>query len=237
MGKRGQNNHLKRIATPSAIAISNKKDHVWISKSEAGPHDHKHSIPLVVFLRDILEVCKTNKEARDILNNRFVSVDGKVRTREKFPIGLMDLISLEKADKYYRILIEKHGRLVPTEVKKDQTKEKIAKITKKFTKKKGEIMITLHDGKTIKADNNVKVGDSIIISIPENKIKKVLKMEKGATCLIKGGKHSGAIAKIQEIIKRGAGKGKEARMKSGKEEFITVIKHLCVVDDRIEGAV
>ncbi len=235
MGKRGQNNHLKRIAVPIAAAITNKKEHTWASKPNAGPHNGKHSVALSVLMRDILKLCRTNKEARTILNNRRVLIDGCIRTNEKFPLGLMDIVSLESQGKYYRLLVEKHGRLTPVEIEKKDTGEKIAKVTKKFTHKKGEIRVTLHDGKTIKADNNVKLGDSVIIDVPTNKIKKVLKLEEGATCFIKGGKHTGLVATIKEIIKTEKGNAKEAKMSHGKDEFITILNHLCVVDERIKG--
>ncbi|MDD5022832.1 MAG: 30S ribosomal protein S4e [Candidatus ainarchaeum sp.] len=235
MAKRGQKKHVKRIAIPKAVAIRNKKEHVWVTKSKPGPHNHKHAIPLSVLLRDILQMCKTNREAKTIINNRAVFIDGKVRTEEKFPVGFMDVVHFNGEDKYYRILVEKHGRLIPAEINADEGKEKIAKVVKKFTYKKNIIMITLHDGKTIKADNNVKVGDSVVVSLPDNSIKKILRMDKGARCLIKGGKHSGTIAVIEEIMQKGT-REKEARMKTKEGEFTTVTEHLCVVDDRIRGA-
>ena len=234
MGKRGQNKHLKRIAVPSSTGISNRKKHVWIVKPSSGPHNRKHAISLGILLREILKVCKTKKESRYVLNSRLIKVDGKVRTDEKFPVGLMDVVSFEGEDKHYVVLIEKHGRLIPVEMEGKETKEKIAKVTKKFTQKKGQLMITLHDGKTLKTDNNVKVGDSVLVSLPDYKVKKILKMDKGSVCFIKGGKHSGMLATVQEIMKE-RGKG-EAKMKKDNQEFVTILDHLCVVDERIKGA-
>lgn len=231
MGKRGQKKHMKRIAVPPSVGISNKKEHVWMTKAQSGPHDRGGSVPLGVVLIELLKLAKTRREVKNILSRRMVSVDGRVRTQEKFPVGLMDVISLNKEGKYYRVIIGKHGRLILVEIKKDDAKDKIAKVTKKFTQRKGELRVSLHDGKTIKADNNVKVGDSVIVAVPENKIKKILKIEKGARCLIKGGKHSGTVAAIEEILKGG-----EARIKEGKHSFITTLTHICIVDERIKGA-
>jgi len=236
MGKRGQNKHLKRIASPMSMGLSNKKGHVWVSKPNAGPHDYKHSIPLSVLLRDILNVCTTNKEAKRMLSDRFVLVDGRVRTDEKFSVGLMDVISLKEMGKYYIMSIEKHGRLIPVEIKEGDSSKKIAKVVKKFTGKKGEIMVTLGDGKTLKADNNVKVGDSVILSIPNNKISEILKMGGDALCLVKGGKHSGFVASIEEVISHGIGRSDEAKMKtSSGDEFITTTDHLLVINDILTG--
>ncbi len=110
------------------------------------------------------------------------------------------------------------------------------KVVGKNTIKKGKIMIRLHDGRVMLADNNIKVGDSLILSIPEFKIEKVLKLEKSAKCLIVEGKHAGTIATLEEIIERKGSMGAEAKLSGPEGEFITVAKYLFVVDDSIKGA-
>ncbi len=236
MAKRGQKKHFKRITTPLSIGIGDKKQNEWITKVSCGPHNFDSSIPLSVLLRDILKICKTNNEVKKILSKKMVKINGQIRTNEKFPVGLMDIISIEKIGKNYLIIVKKYSRLVPFEIPTEKTNERIGKVIKKYTCKKGQIMIGIHDGTLIKGDNNIKTGDSIILSLKDKKINKILKLEKGALCLIKGGKHAGTIAKIEEIVQTEAGRQNEAKMKSKNEEFITVLKHICVINDNVAGA-
>jgi len=125
--------------------------------------------------------------------------------------------------------LDKFGKLRAKEIK--EGKIKIGKVIKKTAVKKGKITITLHDGKTIIADNNVKPGDSVIISLPENKINKLLKLENGAKCYIMDGKHIGHIGELKEIIKTETSKQKIAKLNADGEEIITVAEYLFVVDD------
>ena len=232
MAKKGGTYHTKRLAIAKAIPVSDKKVHKFMMSTAPGPHGRAKAIPLGVLLREILGITKSAHESRKILNTKQVFVDGKARKDERFPIGLMDLVSFPKAHKTYRIEVNKKSQLIPVEVK--STTSKIGKVIGKHTVRKGKITITLHDGRNISADNNVRVGDSVVISVPDQKISKVLKFEQGAKCLIVEGKHAGAIATLQEIHARKEGSWPEAKLK-GAEEFVTVAKYLLVIDDSYEA--
>jgi small subunit ribosomal protein S4e len=230
MGKRGGPKHLKRIAAPKPVPIHDKKESVWMIRPNPGPHAKLHAIPLGMLLRDILKLAKTKKEVRRILSNREVQVDGKVRVDEKFPVGLMDVISFPKSGKNYRLALDNKGRLVPEEAKKEEAGLKTLKVIKKHTISKGKINITFHDGRNMVGDNHIMVGDSIVISIPKTELKSHLKREKGAKCLVMDGKHAGSIVALKEVIQRKGGKPSEALVQQDKEEFITVAKYLFVIE-------
>ena len=53
----------------------------------------------------------TGREVRAILSNRFVKIDGKVRTDATFPTGFMDVVHIEKTNEYFRS--ERSCHLVP----------------------------------------------------------------------------------------------------------------------------
>ncbi len=230
MAKRGKTNHLKRIAVPPAVPIHDKKANVWMTNSDPGPHSKSGSIPLSVFMRDVLKIVKTAGEAKTVLYEKNVFVDGKCRTNPKFPVGLMDVVSFPSVDKYYRIVVDWKGRLIPREITKTESVKKILKVTGKRTVPGGKIGVKLHDGRTMIADNHLKVGDSVSINLPEGKLENNLKLEKGATCLIREGNHAGVVAVLDEIIERKVGTPNEARLKTSKGDFITVAKYLVVVD-------
>ncbi len=235
MAKIGRTRHLKRIAIPKAIPLTSKKENTWLLKAHPGPHPAKFSMPLAVLLRDILQIAKTGKEAKNILNARAVKVDGKVRTEAKFPVGLMDVISMESADKYYRLNVDSKGRLAVQELSKGEITKKLVKVVKKHTIKKGKINLTFHDGKNLIADNNVHVGDSVVITLPDAKFNTLVKLQVGARCLITEGKHAGMVAILKEIIQRKEGKASEAKLDVNGSEFITVAKYLFPVDGSFKG--
>ncbi len=233
MAKRGGTNHLKRMAAQKSLPIRNKKAHTWIINPSPGPHSMKVAIPLTVLLRDVLGVAKTANEIRKMLSTRKISVDGVARSDSAFPVGFMDIVSF--ADKNYRIGVYSKARLIPVELPAQEAGKKIMKVVGKATISGGKFTIRLHNGHIINADNNVRVGDSVVVSIPEWKLEKVLKLDKGARCLIREGKHAGLIAKLDSIIERKEGRDFEAKLSGEHGEFITVAKYLFVVDDSYKG--
>jgi small subunit ribosomal protein S4e len=231
MAKRGGTKHLKRIASPKAVPIRDKKERTWMKNMAPGPHPKKHSIPLGVLVRDILRVASNLSETRKILSGRMLEVDGVPRTDEKFPVGLMDVVSFPKAGKHFRMMVDSKGRLFPQEITKEESSHKLVRVVNKHTIRGGKITLTFHDGKNMVSDNHVRVGDSLMLALPGAKLKTHLKREKGSRCLVVEGKHAGNIVKLKEIIARKGGKPSEAVVQGKSDEFITVAKYLFVVDE------
>ncbi|MBI2079948.1 30S ribosomal protein S4e [Candidatus Micrarchaeota archaeon] len=235
MAKKGRKGHTKRLAAEKSLFITDKKENTWLITSSPGAHPKSESIPLSVLLRDILKVAKSASEAKKITSNHLVSVDGKSISDEAFPVGFMDVVSFTSADKHFRLLVDHKGRLAPIEIQKNEVDKKILKIVKKHVAPKKKIILTSHDGRNIIADNNIRVGDSVIFDITSSKVSDTLKLQKGARCLIREGKHAGSVAKLEEFIQRKEGKESEARMSSKDGEFVTVAKYLFVVNETVKG--
>jgi len=108
--------HLKRLPAPRSWTIPRKTD-FWVVKPSPGPHPIDASVPIGLILRDMLKVCATAREARHILNDRGVLVDGRPITDPKFPVGLMDVLSFAVTKAHYRMLVNTRGKmaLVPIE--------------------------------------------------------------------------------------------------------------------------
>ncbi|MBD3398525.1 30S ribosomal protein S4e [Candidatus Micrarchaeota archaeon] len=234
MAKRGRKSHTKRIAAPDAIPVQNKKEQTWIANTSPGPHPKKKSMPLVVLLREVLGAAESSQEAKAILNDRKVLVDGVARTDHKFPIGFMDIISMPAADAYYRIGV-KRGKLSPEKIGKKDAEVKLLKVTGKNTVKGNKISIAFHDGKNLVADNNVKVGDTIEFDLKEGKLAKLHKFGKGAKCIITDGKHSGTEVVVEDIYPNEEGRPAEALVGSGEgETFRTLAGYLFVLGGQAE---
>jgi small subunit ribosomal protein S4e len=234
MAKRGERKHQKRIAKPKAIPLTDKKASIWVTRAMPGPHPRKNALPLSVLIKDVLGLAKTTKEAKIILNNRLVLVDGKVRCEAKFPVGLMDIVSFPKAEKHFRIVVDWKGRRKPVPIKEVEAGKKFLRIVKKHIAPKSKINITTHDGRNMYSDNHIHIGDTLVTSLPKAKLENHIKLESGAKCLIIEGKHAGMLVKLNEIIARKAGKPAEANVSGESGDFITVAKYLFVVDESFE---
>merc|ERR1712057_16140 len=82
----------------------------WAPRPSTGPHKLRECLPLILVLRNRLKYALTKKEVQQILMQRLVKVDGKVRTDVNFPCGIMDVISIEKTDEHFRMLYDPKGR-------------------------------------------------------------------------------------------------------------------------------
>ncbi|CAG8445355.1 7519_t:CDS:2 [Funneliformis caledonium] len=76
---RGPRKHLKRLNAPRHWMLD-KLTGTYAPRPSPGPHKLRECLPLVVFLRNRLKYALTKKEVQSILMQRFVKVDGKVRT-------------------------------------------------------------------------------------------------------------------------------------------------------------
>jgi len=82
--------HLKRLNAPRALKL-HRKERTWTVKSSPGPHPLERSIPLTLVVRDYLDLCDTYHEAKSIIADGGVIVDGVKRKNHKFSCGLMDV--------------------------------------------------------------------------------------------------------------------------------------------------
>jgi len=154
---------------------------------------------LSIILRDILKVVDSAREAKSIIKRGEILVDGRIRKDHNYPAGLMDVISIPKLKKYYRIVPIPNG-LGLIEISEKESKSKICRIDNKTIVKQGRIQLNLHDGTNIFGDKDHKTGDSLLIEIPKLKIIKHEKLEGGKLGLIVKGKNSGKLVKIKKVI-------------------------------------
>ena len=216
MGRKGKTGRLKRNPAPSFWPI-HRKEYTWVVKPSAGPHSLENCLSLTLVLRDILGVAKTKKEAGMILSEGKVVVDGKVRRKADFPVGLMDVISLSDLKKFYRVL-PSHKGLFLNPVSKEEAEFKLCRVEGKTTVPNG-VQIALHDGSNIL----VKVADPknpkevlyetfdiLKLSLPDKQVVGVIKTKEGNLAVITGGKNIGKQGRIVEIEKTEAKKRRNA---------------------------
>ncbi|MCZ7398479.1 MAG: S4 domain-containing protein [Candidatus Methanoperedens sp.] len=95
--------HQKRVAAPTSWPIT-RKTHHWVVGANAGSHSKGTGIPLLVVVRDMLKIANTSKEAKTIINEGNILVDGVERTNYKHMVGLFDIVSIPTTNEYYRVL-------------------------------------------------------------------------------------------------------------------------------------
>ena len=230
MSKKGPQRKSKAISAAKSVRISRKTTE-WTVTAKAGPHKKSASVPLGIMLRDLTGTVSTMKEADRILSEGQVKVDGKIRKDHGFSVGLFDIVSIDSAEKAYRILIDKKGRMFAKEMEKN-TGEKLCRVEKKQAITK-TIQITTHDGKVFKGAD-AKVGDTLKVKVPENKIISVIPMKPGVKVYIISGSHSGEKAEVIEVIPSTARRERIVKLKEGNKEFETTASNIFVTGESKE---
>lgn len=242
MTKHGPRRQLKRIAAPKIFPIPRKEIGRFVIKPRPGPHPADRSIPLGIIIRDILRYARTLREVKRILHQGVVKVDGKVVKDYKFPVGIMDVLELTKTEEYYRILPFRR-KLVLHRITPEEAKYKIVRILGKRYVKNAHIQLNLEGGRNILFKVNSEeerrkildtyfVGDSLMISIPDQKILKHYRLEKGKYAIITAGRHMGTHGLIEDIHKLFGPRASTVVLTTPSEEkVITALEYILVIGD------
>lgn len=221
--------HLKTYPAPRFWPIKIKEREFAVRPSP-GPHPIHYSIPLGVVLRDVLHYAMTIAEAKKILYERKIMVDGKVRTDYKFPLGLMDVLCIRPSEEYYRVLPHPVKKLSLVKISPEESTFKLVRVTGKRILKGGKVQLNFHDGRSysIKVEDpfNIQVGyklfDTIKLTIPDGEIVDHIPPEPGAFVSIIGGSN---IGKYGELIESPATRSPDQLVKvriEGVENTVTL---------------
>jgi small subunit ribosomal protein S4e len=217
--------HQKRVAAPTSWPVA-RKTHHWVVGANAGAHSMETGIPLLVVVRDLLKIANNAKEAKRIINEGNVFVDGKARTDYKYIVGLFDILSIPATNEYYRVLLDKQNRFKL--YKDDAGALKLCRVNNKTVVKKGAVQLNLHDGSNIIASNDYRTFDTVMLK--EGRIVKHISYKPGNLAMIVGGEHSGEIGKIKQIRKV-RGSGTNMVVLSNEREFETIEDYVFVIGE------
>lgn len=207
-----------------------RKAKVYIAAPMPGPHPKQGCIPLKIIVRDVLKLAETAEEARKILNSGKIMVDKKVRKEPNFPVGLMDVFEVPELHIRCRVNMEKKG-LGLEKIKEEETSSKLCRIVGKTTIKGGTAQLNLHDGRNIMIKTgSYRVGDSVLIEIPGQKIIRHFSMKKGEPCMIIAGRNKGVKGSIKDIKERKSMLEKSTvKIESEKGKEIETLKEYVMV--------
>jgi len=207
VARMGGRRHLKALAAPAFWPIL-RKEYKWTVKPRPGPHSMERSVPLLLIVRDVLGYAKTAREARRLIAEGHFKVDGVVRKDYKFPVGFMDVLEVVKTGEVYRLLPYpvKFFKLHP--IPREEASIKPLRIEDKSTVKGGHIQLHLFDGRNVLvrvSDPRNPVEDvyetlgTVILSVPDSKIKGYIPFGEGKIAIVVGGKAVGRVGRIKSI--------------------------------------
>jgi len=193
---RGPKYHLKRLAAPKHWMLD-KLGGTFAPRPSTGPHKLRDCIPLVIFLRNRLHYANTYQEAKMICKQRLIKVDGKVRTDLTFPLGLMDVVSVEKTNEKFRVVYDTKGRYAVHRITDGEAKYKLCKVKKVAVGTHGIPYVNTHDGRTIRyPDPRIKLHDTVVYEIETGKIIDFIKFDAGQTAIMTNGHNVGRVGTI-----------------------------------------
>ena len=156
-------------------------------------------------------------------------VDGKVRKDPNFPVGLMDVVEIPDTKEHFRMTVNRNG-LFLEKISKTHSDSKLCRIEGKKTLKGGRFQLNLHDGRNVILKKDAyKVGDSLLISLPEQKIVRHFSLAKGVHALIIAGRNIGTEGRVGEIKQRkGMMEKSTITLTSGKKGIQTLKEYVMV---------
>ena len=129
-----------------------------------------------------------------------LKIDNKIRRDSKFPVGVMDVISVVKTNESYRVLYDVKGRFTVVKLKEAESKFKLLKVNKKAIGPNKIPYIVTHDSRTIRFPPlDISVGDTIKYNLEKGNCAEIIKNEPGKMCYITGGNNIGRVGQIMHV--------------------------------------
>ncbi len=216
--------HIKRISAPKSWPIK-RKTTKWVIRPFPGSQKLEYSLPLGVILKEILDYSTNTKETKYILNEGKILVNGKSRKTQKFPVGLMDVVTVDKDN--FRLMINQKGKLVPIKITDAEAKIYLKKVINKTSLKGKKLQINFSDGTNLLSNDDYKTGDTVLFdnAKPVEKIR----LEKGALIYILAGKQVGKVGVVKDIETTKGLQKTKISFTEGKNDFETLKDYAFVI--------
>lgn len=129
-----------------------------------------------------------------------IKVDNKTRRDIRFPVGIMDVLTITKTGENYRMLYDVKGRFTLVKIKDTEAKSKLLKVKTKAVGPNKIPYIVTHDGRTIRFPHpEINEGDTIKFDLEKNQISEWFKNEPGHLAYITGGNNVGRVAQVLHV--------------------------------------
>jgi len=173
---------------------------IFAPRPRPGPHKLRDCLPLALILRNRLKYALTARESMFILKQRFVKVDGKVRTDPKFPAGLMDVLTIDKTDDRFRVGLDIKGRTALTRIPPGEEKVKLLRVEKLRYAANRTPYASCHDGRVVRyPDPLLNKHDTLIYNLQTKQVEDWLRFKEKMMAMCTGGANTGRVGKITKI--------------------------------------
>lgn len=222
--------HLKRHAMPTSWPIK-RKNITFIAKPNAGSHKRDYVTSVVVLLRDVLDYAKTSKDAKYIVHNQEVLVNGKKVTDIRTAVGMFDIFEISQIKEKFTLLFDEFGRIKLVPTKDDLI---FLKVSKKTLTSGGKGQLNFMNGFNLIVDEKkfkeAKVNDTIIYDYSKKKISKVLSLKEKAFVYVFDGKFKGQFGEVKSFAKYNGITRDTVEISLGKESHTTAKDYCYVVE-------
>ncbi len=227
--------HLRRAVSPAWWPIPRKIGGVWTVRPSTGPHSLSRSMPLAIFVRDVLRYAKTLKEARYIVARGYIKVDGRVRRDYKFPIGVMDIVEIVPTGEIYRLVPDPVSYIKPVQIPSDEADLKILRVEGKNYVSGGRVQLHFHDGRNLILPADVglryKTFDAVVYSLSGRSVKQHIPFKLGVFSMVFDGSNVGFLGNVVEInwtLKR---RLSTVALKNGDEVKRTILSYVMPIGE------
>ncbi|CAL6082345.1 Ribosomal_protein S4 [Hexamita inflata] len=212
---------MKRLNAPHHWML-HKMGGIYAPRPSEGPHKIAECLPLTLIVRNRLHLARDMREAGMVIRQKNIAVDGKPRMDEGYPAGFMDVLTVAKTNKNYRIMYDTKGRFQLLPIKAEEAQYKLLKIKAITTGEKGIFYGHTHDGRNIRfLDVSIQTSDTIKFNLKTGEVSEVAKFETNALAQVTAGKNCGRIGKIAAVTKYDGSHTMVQLVDSEGQKFIT----------------
>jgi len=167
-----------------------------------------------------------------------IKVDGKVRRDPRFPLGIFDVVTIDKTNENFRILLDTKGRFLPHKINHSEAGFKLCKVIRKRIGKEKVPHIVTHDGRTIRYPHpDIQINDCIKYDLNKREVAGVIKFQNNAIVMVVGGNNIGRVGTLQSLEKHpGSFEIAHVRDSTGKA-FSTRLGNVMVIGDSKESVI
>lgn len=224
--------HLKRHSMPTAWPTF-RKTATFVTRPKPGSMKQKYVVPVVVMLRDVLGLIHTTKEAKYAVFKKYIKLNGREVQDIKTPIGLFDILEIEKIKKKYSFLFDTQGRIKVFEVSDSNL---YTKVTNKTLVKGGSVQINTMSGVNVLVDakkaKTISTNSTLVIDMNSKKIQSVLELKEKSLVYVMDGKYRGNFGEVVEFTHYNGVAPDLVSIKMGDENHITAKEYCFVIDEK-----
>lgn len=204
----------------------------YAPKPSSGPHRMPDCIPLCIVLMKKLKFAATKKELKYALNKKIIRINGKVRTDRHFPLGIMDILSIDSCNEHYRILYNCKRRFVVQKITGEEVNLLLDIVSKKKMENKNDPYLFTRSGLTFRfVDPAIKIKDTVKIDTRTGQIIGHLPFKTDMNVIVIKGKNIGCVGIIKNIEVHAGGYDIAYIVDAVGREFCTRSENVMIIGD------